>query len=304
MRRISRLPTLGWRQLAAALAGQLRAVVALLPEAVDVTHSPSASLGPAAVARVRSAGRVSRSGARGARVIAERMRANLTWASDGFQHAVRLAVVVTLAAAVAHAIGFDRGYWLALTAVLVLRPEFSVTFTRGVSRAIGTFVGVGLATVVALLMHPHGWTLVVLVGVFVAVAGALFNASYAVFSVAVTGAVVFLLAGLDADPAQTARDRLLATVLGAAIALGLYAVWPAWGRRHAVDAIADLADATRHYVGLVLAQSDRGQSECRHGRRDGDGRGRSAECGWCGRTPKPPSNARCAIRRRGASTTP
>jgi uncharacterized membrane protein YccC len=180
------------------------------------------------------------------------MRANLTWASDGFQHALRLAVVVTLAAAVAHAIGFGRGYWLALTAVLVLRPEFSVTFTRGLGRAVGTFVGVGLATVVALLTHPHGWTLVALVGVFVAVAGALFNASYAVFSVAVTGAVVFLLAGLDDDPTQTARDRLLATVLGAAIALGLYAVWPAWGRRRVADAVAELADATRYYVGLVL----------------------------------------------------
>ena len=236
----------------AALAGQLRAVATLLPEAVDMTQPPNTAVAPAAVAHLRSAGRVSRRGARGARVIAERMRANLTWASDGFQHALRLAVVVTLAAAVAHAIGFGRGYWLALTAVLVLRPEFSVTFTRGLSRAIGTFVGVGLATAVALLTHPHGWVLVALVGAFVAVAGALFNASYAVFSVAVTGAVVFLLAGLDADPTQTARDRLLATVLGAAIALGLYAVWPAWGRRRVADAIAELADATRYYVGLVL----------------------------------------------------
>jgi len=227
-----------------ALAGQLRAVAALLGEAVDVTRAPSTSVGPAAVARLRSAGRVSRHGARGARVIAERMRANLTWASDGFQHALRLAVVVTLATAVAHAIGFGRGYWLALTAVLVLRPEFSVTFTRGLSRAVGTFVGVGVATVVALLTHPHGWALVALVGGFVAVAGALFNASYAVFSVAVTGAVVFLLAGLDANPTRTARDPLLATVLGAAIALGLYAVWPAWGRRRGADTMAELADAT------------------------------------------------------------
>ena len=244
----------------AALAGQLRAVAALLPEAVDVTRAPRTSVGPAAVARLRSAGRVSRHGARGARVIAERMRANLTWASDGFQHALRLAVVVTLATAVAHAIGFGRGYWLALTAVLVLRPEFSVTFTRGLSRAVGTFVGVGVATVIALLTHPHGWALVALVGAFVAVAGALFNASYAVFSVAVTGAVVFLLAGLDANPTRTARDRLLATVLGAALALGLYAVWPAWGRRRVADTIAELADATRHYVGLALGSFVAGSS--------------------------------------------
>jgi uncharacterized membrane protein YccC len=195
---------------------------------------------------------VSRKGARHAEAIAERMAANLTWRSDGFQHAVRLALVVSAAAVVAHAVGIGRGYWLALTAVLVLRPEFSVTFTRGVGRALGTLIGVGIATTIALTTHPHGWALVALVGSFVWLTGALFNASYAVFSVFVTGAVVFLLAGLDTDPVTTARDRLVATVLGSALALGAYALWPSWGRRPVADAVADLADATRRYVYLAL----------------------------------------------------
>jgi uncharacterized membrane protein YccC/uncharacterized protein YjeT (DUF2065 family) len=230
---------------AAALAGQLRAVAALLPDAVDVMHQAPWSA-------VRSAERVSRGGARRAEAIVERMWANLSWRSDGFQHAVRLALVVSAAAVVAHAVGISRGYWLALTAVLVLRPEFSVTFTRGVGRALGTLVGVGIATSIALTTHPHGWALVAMVGVFVWLTGALFNASYAVFSVFVTGAVVFLLAGLDTDPVTTARERLVATVLGSALALGAYALWPSWGRRPVADAVADLADATRRYVDLAL----------------------------------------------------
>lgn len=243
----------------AALAGQLRAVAGLLPTAVEVKRSAASSA-------VRSATRISRRGAQvsrrtaqvsrrtaqGAEVIVERMRANLTWQSDAFQHAVRLAAVVSAAAVIAHAVGIGRGYWLALTAVLVLRPEFSVTFARGVSRAFGTFVGVGIATIVAVTAQPHGWVLVPFVGVFVWLAGAVFNASYAAFSVAVTGAVVFLLAGLDTDPVTDARDRLVATVLGAALALGAYAVWPTWGRRPVADAVADLADTTQRYVGLVL----------------------------------------------------
>jgi hypothetical protein len=229
----------------AALAGQLRAVAGLLPPAVEVKRI-------AATSAVRSATRISRRGAQGAEVIVERMQANLTWQSDAFQHAVRLAAVVSASAVIAHAVGIGRGYWLALTAVLVLRPEFSVTFTRGVSRAVGTLVGVGIATLVAVTAHPHGWVLVPFVGVFVWLSGAVFNASYAAFSVAVTGAVVFLLAGLDTDPVADARDRLVATVLGAALALGAYALWPTWGRRPVADALADLADATHRYVGLVL----------------------------------------------------
>ncbi|HZV27498.1 MAG TPA: FUSC family protein [Acidothermaceae bacterium] len=229
----------------AALAGQLRAVAGLLPAAVEVKRAPASSA-------VRSATRISRVSAQGAEAIVERMQANLTWQSDAFQHAVRLAVVVSASAVIAHAVGIGRGYWLALTAVLVLRPEFSVTYTRGVARAVGTVVGVGIATIVAVTAHPHGWVLVPFVGVFVWLSGALFNASYAAFSVAVTGAVVFLLAGLDADPVADARDRLVATVLGAGLALGAYALAPTWGRRPVADAVADLADTTQRYVALVL----------------------------------------------------
>jgi uncharacterized membrane protein YccC len=229
----------------AALAGQLRAVAGLLPAAIEVKRTPPSSA-------VSSATRISRASAHGAEAIVERMRANLTWQSDAFQHAVRLAVVVSASAVIAHAVGIGRGYWLALTAVLVLRPEFSVTYTRGVARAVGTILGVGIATIVAVTAHPHGWVLVPFVGVFVWLAGALFNASYAAFSVAVTGAVVFLLAGLDTDPVADARDRLIATVLGAALALAAYALAPTWGRRPVADAVADLADTTQRYVALVL----------------------------------------------------
>ena len=229
----------------AALAGQLRAVAALLPAAVEVKPIRPSSA-------VRSATRVSRRGAQGAEVITERMRANMTWQSDAFQHAVRLAAVVSVCAVIAHVAGIGRGYWVALTAVLVLRPEFSVTFTRGVARAVGTFVGVGIATIVAVTANPHGWVLVPFVGAFVWLAGGVFNASYAAFSVAVTGAVVFLLAGLDTDPVVAARERLLATAIGAGLALGAYALAPTWGRRPVADAVADLADTTHRYVGLVL----------------------------------------------------
>src|ERR1019366_656467 len=69
---------------------------------------------------------------------------------------------------------------------------------------------------------------------------------------AVTGGVGFPPAGLCTDPVTDARDRLVATVLGAVLALGAYALWPTWGRRPVADAIADLGDATHRYVGIVL----------------------------------------------------
>lgn len=230
-----------------ALAGQLRAVGTLLPDAVDAR-----SARPAGVAAMRSATRVSRRGVRGAKLITQRMLANLTPRSDAFRHAARLAVVVTIATAIAHSVTLGRGYWLAMTAVIVLRPEFSITFTRGVARAVGTVVGVGLATLVAVIAHPHGWALVPFVLVFVWLSGMLFSANYAVYSVAITGVVVFLLAGLDPNPVADGEDRLVATVLGAALALIAYAAFPTWGRRPASEALADLATTTHNYAMAVL----------------------------------------------------
>lgn len=232
---------------ARALAGQLRAVGTLLPDAVDARTAR-----PAGVAAVRSATRVSRRGVRGAKLISQRMLANLTPRSDAFRHALRLAVVVTIATAIAHGVTLSRGYWLAMTAVIVLRPEFSITFTRGLARAVGTIVGVGLATLVAVIAHPHGWALVPFVVVFVWLSGMLFSANYAVYSVAITGVVVFLLAGLDPNPVADGEDRLVATVLGAALALLAYATFPTWGKRPASVAVADLAATTHNYALAVL----------------------------------------------------
>jgi uncharacterized membrane protein YccC len=232
---------------ARALAGQLRAVSVLLPVAVE-----SNATRPVSMASMRSASRISKRGVRGAELIAQRMRANLTPDSDACRHALRLAIVVTVATGLAQSISLGRGYWVALTAVLVLRPEFSITFTRGVARAAGTVVGVGIATGIDVLVHPHGWVLVAFVAGAVWSSGAVFNASYTVFSVAVTGVVVFLLAGLDTHSVATGEDRLLATVLGAGLALGAYAAFPTWGSRPASQAVAKLAAATHDYVIAVL----------------------------------------------------
>ena len=73
------------------------------------------------------------------------LRANLTLRSSAFRHAIRLGLTVAVAAAVAEISGLARGYWLPLTVLFVLRPDFGSTFTRGLQRYIGTALGVVLS---------------------------------------------------------------------------------------------------------------------------------------------------------------
>ena len=74
------------------------------------------------------------------------IRANLHLTSTTFRHAVRLAVCVAAATALGREIGFQRAYWMPMTAAIVLKPDFTATFTRGILRIGGTFLGLLAAT--------------------------------------------------------------------------------------------------------------------------------------------------------------
>ena len=71
------------------------------------------------------------------------LRANLTLDSAAFRHALRLAACVVIADTVGRSVGWHRPYWAPMTVAIVLKPDFTTTFTRGVLRLAGTFTGLG-----------------------------------------------------------------------------------------------------------------------------------------------------------------
>ena len=180
------------------------------------------------------------------------LRANLGTSSEAGRHAVRLAVVTGLAAMIAHLAGLAHGYWAALTVLIVLRPDYGSTLYRGVQRASGTVLGVGLGLATVLLGHLGS------VALLAGVAGALFAAyalltvNYLFFAVFLTDFVVVLLAllGLPAD--QTAPDRLIGTGLGTGLALLAYTLWPTWERTGVSEKFARLFRAQCRFAALLL----------------------------------------------------
>src|SRR5207302_8853593 len=74
------------------------------------------------------------------------LRANLTFRSPAFRHAIRLGAALIIASALARLLPLplQRGYWIPLTVLLILRPDFTSTFTRGVARFLGTVLVVVL----------------------------------------------------------------------------------------------------------------------------------------------------------------
>lgn len=227
-----------------ALAGQLRAVH-------DLAGSTIA--GRDRLPRLRGAILLRRGWRSRVADFFERLHADATLASPVGRHAVRLAIVVVVAEVIALRTPLERGYWVALTAAIVLRPDFSATLGRGLARTVGTSLGVLLAGLLAIALHPSNVAVVIAIGILAFGCCATFQVSYVLFTALLTGLVVLLVGIITPGTFSTALARLLDTVIGGGLALIAYALWPTWSTTTAPRAFAALLDAQAAYVSATLA---------------------------------------------------
>jgi uncharacterized membrane protein YccC len=251
----------GWQRRAAleeavrgcqALAGQLRA-------AVRVATAPAGG-DPSALEEAALTGRPKRDVV-GRRPVIDfgwasdrlaTLRANLDLSSESCRHGMRLAATLAVAVGLSRALPLPHHYWLPLTVMIVLKPDFGATFTRGISRIVGTLVGAGLVTVALAELRPGRLELAVLVLVWCVVANLLLFANYAIYTVCISSLVVTLLAFVGEPELSIAAARSIYTVIGAALALIAYVVWPTWAATSMPDRLADLVFAEGRYAKAVL----------------------------------------------------
>ena len=180
------------------------------------------------------------------------LRANLTLRSTVFRHALRVAVTLLIASGINRGFQLSRGYWIPMTAVLVLRPEFQDTFLRGGARIVGTILGAGIATLIVNVYTPGPIALMLLVLVFGWGCYALFRMNYALFTISLTGYVVFILMLSGVAEMTAAMARATYTLAGGLLALVIYAVWPTWAASTARPELASVLAAQGAYVAELL----------------------------------------------------
>jgi len=235
-----------------AMAGQLRAVVRLaaVPAGGDPDLLEQAALTGRPLSPLASRPRFV-DPARIQEKVAT-LRANLALSSEACRHGIRLAAALAVAVALSHVFTLQHRYWLPLTVVIVLRPDFGSTFTRGVSRVVGTLIGAGLVTLALAELRPGEAGLTILAVILCFGATTFLLANYAIYSVCIASLVVTLLAFNGAPDASVAAERSIYTVIGAVLALIAYLVWPTWAAASLPDRLADLVDTEGRYGSEVL----------------------------------------------------
>ena len=158
--------------------------------------------------------------------VMEVLRENLTPRSVTLRHALRVGATAAIATALAHGLGVQRGYWVTLTALIVLQPSAGATWVKGVQRIGGTVAGgIVAAGIIALVHDPAVLLAIVFVLAVAAVSVLLVN--YGVYSALLTPTFVLLAETSTPDP-HLAGIRMVNTLIGGALALGAAKVlWPA-----------------------------------------------------------------------------
>ncbi len=209
-----------------------------------------------------------------------RLVANLSLDSTVFRHAVRLALCLAVGDTMGRSVGLQRTYWIPMTIAIVLKPDFTGTFARGVLRIGGTMAGLVLATLLFRLIHGGIVTDIALMAIFTLLLSWAGPANYGIFVIAVSALVVLMIAVTGIAPATVIAARATNTALGGALALIAYAAWPTWEKTQTRIVLADMLDSYRDYADAVLRISGRAAERHRSG--PGKGAPRTIECAGIG----------------------
>lgn len=173
----------------------------------------------------------------------------LNWRSG---EALRLAIVLSIAMLLGHTVfALGRGYWVALTAVLVLKPDLRSTFVRGFSRIGGTMLG-ALAATLLMALHPNWIMLEIGMVFFGAICYSTFLANYAIFTVAVTIFVIFFLTLIGLPSDASIGSRVFDTIVGGVLAMAGYIALPTWAHRRTREVLADLMETQAAFADTLL----------------------------------------------------
>ena len=154
------------------------------------------------------------------------LRIHLRWTSPVLRHAIRLSSATALGVAADRYGELGPGHWIALTVLIVLRPETAHTYTRCIGRVAGIAIGILVASAVTLMWQPTGSSAAVVAAVFLGATYAVNRVGYIAVSAGLAASITFLLAMDRAATGQVLENTLFAVVIGGGLAVLAHVALP------------------------------------------------------------------------------
>ncbi|MCF4101668.1 FUSC family protein [Gillisia sp. M10.2A] len=182
---------------------------------------------------------------------------NFSFKSSIFKHSLRLAVVVMLGYALGAYFSVQNAYWILLTIIVIMRPNYGLTKTRSKQRMYGTLIGAAIATGIVLLTHN-----LIIYGVLailsLVLAFSMVQKNYKTSATFITLSVVFVYALLKPNVFNVIQFRVLDTLIGAGLAtLGNLVLWPSWEFLSIRTVIGDCIKSNASYLQEIIQFYDK-----------------------------------------------
>lgn len=177
---------------------------------------------------------------------------NLSFKSAIFKHSLRIALVVMIGYAVGAFFSLQNSYWILLTIIVIMRPNYGLTKARSRERTIGTLIGAVIATGIVLL--TQNLIVYAILGIIsLVLAFAMLQKNYRTSAVFITLSIVFVYALLEPNVINVIRFRVVDTLIGAGLAaLGNTILWPSWEIYGIKTVIAESIATNKEYLKEVV----------------------------------------------------
>ncbi len=179
---------------------------------------------------------------------------NLSLRSSHFRHAVRITLALLVGYTISMFYPLGHGYWILLTIITIMKPAYSITRQRNVSRLLGTLAG---GTIGFLIIYLAPGTTIMFVAMVVAMilAYSFLRLNYFTGVACITIYVLLSLSFLSPNSLHAAiQDRVLDTLIGSVIAWLISSfVLPQWEHEQINDYMKDALQANSAYFKTVAA---------------------------------------------------
>ncbi|MBL7703480.1 MAG: FUSC family protein [Ferruginibacter sp.] len=180
---------------------------------------------------------------------------NLNFRSNTFRHALRVSLAMLAGYLIAVMFKIDRGYWILLTIVVILKPAYALTKKRNMDRLIGTLAGI-IAGMFILYFVKNNNVLLALMVCFMVASYTFMRTNYFLCVLFMTPELlIFFHLLYPGNISELMQDRIIDTAIGSVIAFfaSLFLV-PAWERHSIRTYMAEMLQANEKYYRTIAWQ--------------------------------------------------
>ncbi len=176
---------------------------------------------------------------------------NFNFDSIIFRHSLRLSLIVIVGYLIGDYFSVQNSYWILLTIIVIMRPNYGLTKERSRKRMVGTLIG-GAVAVGIVFITQNMYVYAVLGLLSLTFAFSLIQRNYTTAAIFVTLSIIFIYALLKPGVLNVIQFRVLDTLIGAALAaLGNLILWPKWELSDFNQVLVGSLDANINYLSQI-----------------------------------------------------